>query len=78
MLEVYTMQQGRCSYLIERFNSSHPHLFRRRTMMSKIQWEQELQCRYERMPNWWFDISERDKRYEKYKKECIAWHEKIT
>ena len=28
MLEVYTMQQGRCSYLIERFNSSHPHLFK--------------------------------------------------
>jgi len=47
-------------------------------MMSKIEWERELQSRYERMPSWWYDISERDKRYETYRKECIAWHEKIT
>lgn len=46
-------------------------------MMSKIQWEQELQCRYERMPSWWYDLSKRDSYYEKYRKENEQWHEKI-
>ena len=40
---------------------------------TKEQWENFQQCRYERMPNWWFNLEDRDKKYIKYREDMIRF-----
>ena len=45
-------------------------------MKSFYQWQQEMLCRYDIMPAWWWQHGEQEKAYEEYVKGYNEWHSK--
>ena len=45
-------------------------------MKSFYQWQQEMLCRYDTMPVWWWQHGEQEKAYEEYVKAYNEWHSK--
>ena len=43
-------------------------------MKSFYEWQQEMLCRYDIMPVWWWHHGEKEKAYEEYVKGYNEWH----
>ena len=45
-------------------------------MKSFYEWQQEMLCRYDTMPAWWWQHGMPEKAYEEYVKAYNEWHSK--
>ena len=45
-------------------------------MLSKQEWDELQQLRYNVMPQWWYNTEQRDANYEAYAKGAVEWEEK--
>ena len=46
-------------------------------MLSKQEWDDLQQLRYDVMPQWWYNTEQRDAKYEAYVKGYEEWQEKL-